>query len=303
MPSSSATTAPEGANIFDRVRVRSNRARAAARFKDHDFLFREVGGRLVERLDDVSRTFPLALDLGGRDGGLRDDLGNRGGIQHLITADLADAMVRRAPGPLRLVADEERLPVGDAMLDLVLSNLSLHWVNDLPGALIQIRRALRPDGLFLGAMFGGDTLVELRNAWLTAEVESEDGVSPRVSPFTTVQDAGQLMQRAGFALPVIDIDTITVSYENALALMHELRAMGEGNALIKRSRQFTRRSTLMAVAQAYQAQYADDDGRIPATFQVIYLTGWAPHESQQKPARRGSGTISLAAALGDGPLK
>lgn len=295
----STVTAPEGADLFDRARVRANRARAAAGFERHDFLVREVGTRLAERLDDVKRSFPLALDLGARDGGLRRDIGGRGGIRDLITTDLAEAMVRRAPDTHRLVADEERLPFGDATLDLVLSNLSLHWVNDLPGALIQIRRALKPDGLFLGAMLGGDTLIELRSAWLMAEAESDGGVSPHVSPFTSVQDAGQLMQRAGFALPVIDTDTITVSYENALPLMRELRAMGEGNALNQRSRRFTRRGTLMAAAEAYQNQFAGEDGRIPATFQVIYLTGWTPHESQQKPARRGSGTVSLATVLGD----
>jgi SAM-dependent methyltransferase len=299
MQGNTTATAPEGADLFDRARVRANRARAAAHVAKHDFLMREVGSRLAERLEDVKRRFPLALDLGGRDGSLGEALGARGGVHHLITAEPAEAMLRRAPGAGRVVADEERLPFGNETLDLVLSNLSLHWVNDLPGALIQIRRALKPDGLFLGAMLGGDTLIELRTAWLMADADSEGGASPRVSPFTSVQDAGGLMQRAGFALPVIDIDTITVSYENALALMRELRAMGEGNALHHRSHRFTRRTTLMAAAHAYQDQFADADGRISATFQVIYLTGWAPHESQQKPARRGSGAVSLADALGD----
>ncbi len=283
------------AKPFDRAAVRRHRARAAAGPDGHDFLLREIAGRLAERLDDIRRGFPDALDLSGRGGVLAEALAGRGGIERLVRTDLA-AVSLGASGP-RVVADEEFLPFAPASFDLVASLLSLHWVNDLPGALIQIRRALRPDGLFLAAMFGGETLHELRHAFAAAEIAEEGGMSPRLSPSVDMRDAGMLLQRAGFALPVTDTDTVTVSYPDALALMHDLRAMGETNALASRRRGFSRRATLLATAAAYAERFGDADGRIPATFEIVYLTGWAPHESQQRPLAPGSARARLAEAL------
>ena len=205
-------------------------------------------------------------------------------------------MVRAAEPPC-VAADEEALPFALGAFDLVTSVLSLHWVNDLPGALVQLRRALRPDGLFLGAMLGGDTLWELRRSMLEAEVAEEGGASPRVSPFVSVQDAGALLQRAGFALPVVDVETITVTWPDAMALMRELRGMGETNAVYARRKALARRTTLFAAASRYRDLYGDDDGRIPVTFQVVFLTAWAPHESQQQALRPGSAAARLAEAL------
>ncbi|WP_316979768.1 methyltransferase domain-containing protein [Shumkonia mesophila] len=283
--------------VFDRRTVRLHRERAAKGLESFDFLFAEVGERLADRLDDVTRRFPMALDLGCHTGILAGRLAGRGGIETLVACDLSEAMARRA-GPLALAADEERLPFAEGVFDLVLSNLSLHWVNDLPGALVQIRRALRPDGLFLGALFGGATCRELRQALAEAEIAQEGGLSPRVSPLAEVRDAGNLLQRAGFALPVADSDTLTVSYADPLKLMADLRGMGEANAALARRRTPTRRATLAAAAKRYQSLFAAADGRVPATFEVIYLTAWAPHPSQQKPARPGSAKARLADALG-----
>ncbi len=287
---------------FDRAAHRSHRCRAAGRLKDHDFLLREVGARLVDRLDDVKRDFPTVLDLGCHGGELGQLIAGRRGHSTLVQCDLSPAMAARAQGANGvsahvLAADEERLPFTDASFDLVLSNLSLHWVNDLPGTLVQIRRVLKPDGLFLGAMLGGETLHELRHALMEAELACEGGASPRVSPFAGVRDAGDLLQRAGFALPVADCDTITVTYEGALALMRELRGMGESNATSHRRRGFSRRATLMETAAAYQRRHATPDGRIPATFEVIYLGAWAPHPCQPKPLAPGSASNRLAEAL------
>lgn len=286
--------------VFDRSAVRAHRRRAAAQFAGHDFLFREVALRLVDRLADISRAFPVSLDLGARGSVLAETLHGEGvtaarGIATLIEAAPVRAFAR---APLGLVADEEMLPIAPASCDLVLSNLSLHWVNDLPGALLQIRQSLKPDGLFLGAMLGGETLPELRSALAEAEEAVEGGVSPRVSPFADVRDLGGLLQRAGFALPVTDADTIRVTYADAFGLFRDLRGMGETNAVIERRRTALRRATLLRAAEIYQARFAGPDGRIPATFQVVTLTGWAPHESQQKPLRPGSAKARLADALG-----
>ena len=274
--------------IFDRRAVRRHRDRAAPGLADYDFLFREVADRLADGLLDFNRDFPLALDLGCHGGQLASVLAGRGGIERLVQCDLSPAMVAEASGP-RLAADEEALPFADATFDLILSVLSLHWVNDLPGAFSQIRRALKPDGLFLAAILGGGSLDELRQALLGAEVEVSGGAAPRVSPFVDAHDAGALMQRAGFALPVVDTDRIVLSYTNPFAMMAELRGLGESNAVMERSRSFTPRAVIEAAARHYHSAHGNDDGRIPATFQIITLTGWAPHESQQKPLPRGSG--------------
>lgn len=282
--------------VFDRHAVRRHRDRAAAGFAGHDFLMAEVSTRLVERLDDVKREFRRALDLGAHFGMLRDKIEKRPGVEHVVACDLSPAMARQLRGAA-LAADDEALPFADGAFDLVVSGLSLHWVNDLPGSLVQIRRSLRPDGLFLGALLGGDTLIELRHALVEAESEIEGGVSPRVSPFLDVREGGALLQRAGFALPVVDSDTITVTWPDALALMRDLRGMGEANSVIERKKGFTRRETLFVAAARYQERHGDADGRIPATFQVIYLTGWAPHENQQQALRPGAATARLADAL------
>ncbi len=296
LPTRHSDVMSDAMNLFDRAAVRRHRDRAATGLDDHDFLFREVAERLAGRLDDIRRDFPVALDLGGHGGPLAAALAGRGGIERLVQTDLSAALLGRAEGP-RVAADEELLPFAAESFDLVASVLSLHWVNDLPGALVQIRRALKPDGLFLAAMLGADTLHELRQAFATAEIAEEGGASPRLSPFADIRDAGALLQRAGFALPVVDADGITVTYPDAFALMRDLRGMGETNALHERRKGFTRRATLMATAAAYAERFAGADGRVPATFQVIYLTGWAPHESQQKPLRPGAARTRLADAL------
>lgn len=283
--------------VFDRTLVRRHRDRAAPRFNDgHDFLFAEIGERLADRLDDVRREFPLALDLGCRTGGLGRLLAGRKGIRTVVSCDLSEAMVRRAGSPA-VVADAEFLPFRDDGFDLIVSNLDLHWVNDLPGALLQLRRALKPDGLFLAAMLGGDTLTELRRCLMEAELTVTGGASPRVSPFADVRDTGALLQRAGFTLPVVDADTLTVTYSDALRLMHDLRGMAETNAVLARLRAPTRRAVLMTAAQRYAELFAEPDGRIPATFQVLYLVGWAPHESQPQALKPGSAQTRLAEAL------
>ncbi len=273
-------------DVFDPAAVRRHRARAAPNLGSHDFLVREIAERLAGRLDDVRRDFALALDL-GHHAALAD---GRAGIGRVLRCG---ALPDHGP----VAADEELLPFADASFDLAVSLLSLHWINDLPGALAQLRRTLKPDGLFLAAMFGGDTLHELRASWAAAEIAVEGGASPRVAPFVDLRDAGALLQRAGFALPVVDLDSITVSYPDAFALMRELRGMGETNAAHERRKRFTRRATLMAMVEHYHANHADDDGRIRATFQIVYLTGWAPDASQQQPLAPGSARARLADAL------
>ena len=292
---------PDVMTVFDRAAVRRHRDRAAPDLPAHGFLLDEVAERLLDRLDDVRRDFPAVLDLGAHRGGLGRRLaGGRKGAGTVILCDLSEGMMRAAgPGSgLRVAADEEFLPFAEGCFDLVVSNLSLHWVNDLPGALVQLRRALKPDGLFLGAMLGGETLFELRRCLMEAEAEVLGGVSPRVSPFAEVRDAGNLLQRAGFALPVVDTDTITVTYEDAFRLMADLRGMGEANAGLNRRRPGTPRARFLRAAERYADLYAGPDGRIGATFQILWMAGWAPHESQQRPARPGSAERRLADALG-----
>jgi NADH dehydrogenase [ubiquinone] 1 alpha subcomplex assembly factor 5 len=282
--------------VFDRKAVRRHRARAARAPDAADFLVHEAAERLVDRLEDMARPFPRALDLGCRAGMLARLIATRGGVETLVHADAEFAYARLAPAPA-LVAEAEALPFARASFDLVLSNLDLHWTNDLPGALLQLRHALKPDGLLLASLFADGTLAELRQAWLEAELAEEGGASPRIAPFADARDLGRLLQRAGFALPVVDSDTIEVTYPDALALMRDLRAMGEGNAVRERRRQFTRRATLMRAALRYAELFAGGDGRIPASFELVTLTAWAPHESQPKPVRRGSAQARLAEAL------
>ncbi len=288
--------------VFDRRAVRVHRDRAAAGFAEYDFLTSEVAERLGERLGDVTRRFPRALDLGCLNGTLGRNIAGRNGIESIVRCDLSAAQIaaaRRHGSGLDLVADEELLPFAEASFDLVVSGLALHWVNDLPGTLAQIRRCLKPDGLFLAAILGGDTLCELRSVLVEAESELSGGASPRISPFADVRDAGDLLTRAGFALPVADVDSLCVSYGDALSLMRDLRGMGESNALAGRQRNFTPRRLLGRAAELYRQNFADPDGRLPARFQIITLTAWAPHRSQPQPARPGSATASLAEALGE----
>ncbi len=295
----------ESQQPFDREAVRKHRNRAAPTMARYDFLHAEVAERLCDRLDDIKRTFPLALDLGCHGAEVARALGprtqRRGGIKTLLHCDPAPAMARATRDITKepcFVADEEFLPVKEAAVDLVLANLSLHWVNDLPGALLQIRRALKPDGLFLGAMFAERTAFELREALMAAELETENGVSPRVSPFVTVQDMGALLQRAGFTLPVVDSDRIEVRYPDMFKLMHDLRGMGETAAANGRKKHPTRRATMMRAAEYYDEKFAakgaQGDGRIPATFEIVYLTAWAPHPDQPQALQPGSATRSLA---------
>lgn len=287
--------------VFDRATLRRRRDRAAEGFPAHDFLVRRAGEDIVERIAGVNRNFEIAADIGAHRGALREAMAAaalpEGKIGMLISTDLSAAMLAHAAGP-RIVADEEALPFADASLNLATSILSLHWVNDLPGTLIQVRRALKPDGLFVAALFGGETLTELRQSMTEAEIECEGGLSPRISPFADLRDMGGLLQRAGFALPVADTDRVTVRYADPLRLMAELRGMGETNALAERRRIPLRRGTLMRAAEIYREKFGLPDGRVPATFDIVVVTGWAPHESQQKPLAPGSAETRLADALG-----
>ena len=284
-------------NIFNRQSVRHHRDRAAPGYADFNFLFKEVAERLSDRLQDITRTFPVTLDLGCHGGDMATFIPDRSDVQTLINCDLSSSMAalaRNNNGAASLASDEELLPFNEQTLDLVISNLSLHWVNDLPGALSQICRALKRDGLFLATMLGGETLKELKESFMEAEIEIEGGVSPRLSPYAEIKDVGNLLGRAGFALPVADTETITVSYEDPIKLMSDLRGMGETNANAQRRTTFSRRATILRATEIYTEKFTIKEGRIPATFEIIYLTAWAPDESQQKPLQPGSGQISLS---------
>jgi SAM-dependent methyltransferase len=283
--------------IFDRRLLVARRNRAAADIAAHDFLLARVADDLVERLAAVNRTFANAVSLGAYHGLIGRRLRQVPGVTLVTDVEAAGRLLAQCDGP-RLAADEEALPFAGQSLDLVVSGLALHYVNDLPGTLIQIRRALKPDGLMLAAVMGGATLTELRTAFLVAEEELEGGASPRVAPFADVRDLGGLLQRAGFALPVADSDTVTATYPDPLALMLELRAMGATNALTERSRRPLRRATLARAVEVYRERFGLPDGRVPATFEIVTLTGWAPHASQPTPLRPGSAQSRLAGALG-----
>jgi SAM-dependent methyltransferase len=270
-----------GPTIFDRglLRLRQQRARALG---PATFLLDRVASELGERLAVVLRRFDRAADLGTPTDAARRVLAESGKV-----GTMADVIV-----------DEEALPFADGSLDLVVSALSLQFVNDLPGTLVQIRRALKPDGLFMAALIGGDTLTELREAFAQAESEIEGGASPRVAPFADLRELGALLQRAGFALPVVDSDRLTVRYKTVLDLMRDLRRMGATNVLAERRRTPLKRTTLFRVAEIYAERFADADGRLRTTFEIAWLSGWAPHASQQKPLKPGSASQRLADALG-----
>jgi SAM-dependent methyltransferase len=281
--------------IFDRMLLRASRRRAAA-LGAATFLLDRVADDLADRLAAVLRRFDQALDLGTPGDAVRTALARLGSVGGIVAMDTV--LEGKGAAALFVAGDEEALPFGDAVFDLVVSALSLQFVNDLPGALVQIRRALKPDGLFVAALIGGETLTELRQAFAGAESEIEGGVSPRVAPFADLRDLGALLQRAGFALPVTDVERITVRYDSAFALMHDLRRMGATNALFDRRRTPLKRATLMRMAEIYAERFADADGRLRATFEIVWLSGWAPHPSQQQPLRPGSAKTRLAEALG-----
>ena len=264
--------------IFDQEHIRRVKKRASSLGNDFDFLRTEVADRMLERLDEINRPFREIFCFG----------------------TLPEMSVRAPKAMIDIYhqTPKDLLNAQNAPYDLIISNLFLHWINDLPGFLIQANQALKADGLFVASMFGGDTLQELRQSFIRAEAEIMGGASPRVSPFADIRDIGGLLQRARFALPVTDMDTITVNYDHPIKLMQDLRGMGETNALNDRSRKFLRRDVMMRTCEIYMQDYANEDGRIPATFQIIYMTGWHPHESQQKPLKPGSGQVNLRDALG-----
>lgn len=283
--------------IFDRDLVRRRRDRVAARARDCDFLLHRVADDFAERLSLIKRTFPVALDVGAHHGVITRRIAALPTVASVVSMDLSEALVGGLPEGLRLVASEEALPFAEGSLDLVVSGLSLQLVNDLPGALIQMRRALRPDGLLLASLLGGSTLQELRQAFLEAEAEERGGASPRVAPFPDVRDMGRLLQRAGFALPVTDSDVVTVTYASPLALMAEVKAMGASNMLLDRSRVPMTRRLLSRASEIYIRKFGTATGRVAATFEIITATAWAPDENQPKPLKPGSAQVRLADAL------
>ncbi len=267
--------------LFDRALLRARQARALRQGAD-TFLLDRVIEDMNDRLQAVLRQFSNGADIATPGSGLTDMLKTR--VASLAHIDVPD--------------DESRgLGLAPASLDLAVSALGLHLVNDLPGVMAQVRRALKPDGFWLAALLGGDTLTELRQSFAAAEAERDGGISPRIAPMADLRDVGALLQRTGFALPVTDVDNVVVRYSSAFALMQDLRRMGATNILMERRRTPLRRATLLRMAQIYGERFADPDGRIRATFDIIWLSGWAPHESQQKPLKPGSAKASLADAV------
>jgi SAM-dependent methyltransferase len=287
---------PQVQIVFDRALLAQRRRRAAA-LGPATFLIDRVAEDMAERLSAVRRSFDVAVDLGTPTDAVRRAILEAGAVRRIVAAT-PSAATRDDERTAIVVADEERVPFRDASLDLVVSALALQFVNDLPGALVQIRRALKPDGLFLAALIGGDTLTELRQAFAAAEAEVEGGASPRVAPFADVRSLGALLQRAGFALPVTDVDRVSARYDSPLRLMHDLRRMGATNVLAERRRAGLRRRTLTRLVEIYAERFADPNGRVRASFDIVWLSGWAPHESQQQPLQPGSARMRLADALG-----
>lgn len=288
--------------LFDQARVARNRDRASSGFRDYAFLKARESNQLSERLADTSRTFDRALDIGAHDGQACEALRHSGKVAEIIA--LEDAPRMRAKlvhsGFETQQSGDETLPFVPGSFDLVTSVLAMHWVNDLPGLLTQIRTVLKPDGLFLGCLYGGGTLTELRTALIEAESEMTGGVSPRLSPLPQLQDMAGLLQRAGFALPVADLDHVTVRYTHPMKLLQDLKGMGEQAAFAKRPDQERRplsRRILARMSEIYADRFSDPDGRVRASFEIIWLSGWAPHASQPKPLKPGSGRHSLADAV------
>ncbi|KAM3931356.1 arginine-hydroxylase NDUFAF5, mitochondrial [Leptodactylus fuscus] len=284
-------------NVFDRSmkRRQKNWAASQANVQQYDYLREEIGDRVADRVFDVARTFPFALDIGCGRGHVARHL-TKETVERLVQADMSEKALKNCAASeiptVNVIADEEFLPFKENTFDLVVSSLSLHWVNDLPRAFQEIFRVLKNDGVFIGAMFGGETLYELRCSLQLAEIEREGGFSPHVSPFTAVNDLGNLMGRAGFNMLTVDTDEIQVHYPGMFELMKDLQAMGESNCAWNR-RGLLHRDSMLAAAAIYQEMYGEEDGSIPATFQIYCMIGWKPHESQAKPAKRGSATMSF----------
>jgi SAM-dependent methyltransferase len=269
--------------IFDR-KLLHERQRRADRIGGENFLLERATEELSDRLATITRKFPrVALIETPKAASLKEKLVASRQIEAIDIINIEDAA--------------ETVRAEPARYNLAISLLSMQWLNDLPGVLAQIKRLLKPDGLLLAAMIGGDTLTELRDSFASAESEIEGGISPRVSPFVEVRTLGGLLQRAGLALPVTDVDRLTVRYANALELMRDLRRMGATNALRERNRKPLKRTTLLRAAEIYRERYADADSRVRATFEILWLSGWAPHESQQQPLKPGSAKARLADAL------
>lgn len=282
--------------IFDEELLAKRRERALAnRIDNADFLLNLAAGEMAERLAVVERQFPLAVELHGGTGIAAQKAIATGKIETIQRAETSERFANAGEQFLSAALDD--VPVEPASVNLVLSPMALHVVNDLPGTLVRIRRALKPDGLFLAAIPGAGTLAELRDVLLAAEAELTGGASPRVIPFADVRDIGGLLQRAGFALPVVDAETYTVRYDSLFPLMRDLRSMGMANPLKGRSRKPLGRSFFLRAAEIYAERYSDPDGRIRATFSIIYVSGWAPHDSQQQPLKPGSAKVRLADAL------
>ena len=283
--------------IIDKQLMRRRLAKALMRADARPrFLLDRAIDDLGERLAAVERSFALGIAFAGHSKRLAETMAGTGRVQSIVRLEAVPEAF--AAGEIGAVADEEALPLAARSVDLLVSALALQWTNDLPGALAQMRHALRADGLFLAALAGGNTLHELRDAMTTAEAELRGGASPRVLPFADLRDLGGLLQRAGFALPVVDRDVLTVRYDSAFGLFADLRGMAASNVLTDRDRRLVPRRLLLRAAEIYSERHADSDGRIRATFEIVSLSGWAPHESQQKPARRGSAQVSLADVLG-----
>ncbi len=287
--------------LFDRSLLATRRNRAAQAFAQAHFLRQRSIDDTLMTLSAINRSFPLALDMAAADGGFGRELAQSDAaakVGLLVEGELSQRLSAQQSGPARLIMDEEWLPFGDDSLNLIVSILGLHAVNDLPGVLVQVRRTLTPDGLFIGTLFGGETLKELRGCLMEAELEIRGGYGPRIAPYAEGPDLIDLLKRTGFAMPVVDSDRVEVSYEHPLRLLGDLRAMGEGNVLIERPRKGLNRAILSRMSELYFERFADAEGRVTATFEIITLSGWKPHESQQKPLRPGSAKTRLADALG-----
>lgn len=283
--------------LFDTDLVRLRRLRALQRAEPGaDFLMRHVCEDLAERLSAVERRFDVAADLFSGSAIPATTMLASGKVGKVVRIETDQRLLGGGAG---LVAPAETVPLAPESLDLAVSLMSLQEANDVPGMLIQARRCLKPDGLFLAAMAGQGTLAELKESLLAAEAELSGGVSPRVAPFADVREAGALLQRAGFALPVADVEQLTVRYDTMFGLMRDLRAMGVANPLVARTRRPATRAFFARAAGIYADRFSDADGRVRATFSIIWMSGWAPHESQQQPLKPGSASVSLARVLGD----
>ncbi|MCR9077776.1 MAG: methyltransferase domain-containing protein [Hyphomonadaceae bacterium] len=288
--------------MFDRARVARNRDRASLRFREYAFLKGRESNQLLERLADTSREFDRALDIGAHDGQACEALCESGKVKEIIALESSPRMLEslQSRGFETVTSDSEILAFPRASFDLVTSILALHWINDLPGMLSQVRQVLVPDGLFLGCLFGAGTLPELRAALIDAESEITGGISPRLSPLPGLQDMAGLLQRAGFALPVADVERVTVRYSHPMKLLQDLKGMGEQAAFAPREGQVRRplsRPILARMSEIYMDRFQDEDGKVRATFEIVWLSGWAPHASQPKPLKPGSGKVNLADAV------